>query len=333
MSQTLKITNFSESNINETTVLTADTPAGSGVLAVDNSVDFSGGVFVLVGGPGSKIAEIIQAATVELPNQIPLVSNTMLAHEQNESIVALFANQINIYVAANPPSNLQPPDSQFTLQATINIDANNETTSYTDVNGSGNFWYKSTYYNSSSTAETDIASSSAIRGNYTPNYCSITDIRKTAGMMANPYISDVDIDAKRTEAQNQIDGILNGMYTIPFQPPVDKMILGITRMLAAGMLMIDDPGAAGSGSAIYTEGKDKIADAEAMLAMVAARKYILTDAAGDQIISPSSSSSKSFPDATTTLESPGRMGGSFGSASHRNFRMSDVQGGYYGRRY
>src|SRR2546425_3242157 len=175
MGQTLKFTNYPNGTISDQTQLTADVAAGSNSLTVANTNDFTGGVFVLIGTAGAKGSEIILSTPTSSPTLIPLSTYTLLDHNQYEPAYALFGDKLNIYRAPNVDGS-QPPDSSFALLDTINIDPNDFSTTYTDAAGGGNYWYKYTNYNFLTAAETNLATATAVRGNFNVNYCTIDEI-------------------------------------------------------------------------------------------------------------------------------------------------------------
>ena len=61
MPLTLKLTNFDEGSILDQTQLTDDAPVGANNLSVDNTNDFTLTSFLLLGGIGSKDAELLQS--------------------------------------------------------------------------------------------------------------------------------------------------------------------------------------------------------------------------------------------------------------------------------
>jgi hypothetical protein len=125
----------------------------------------------------------------------------------------------------------------------------------------------------------------------------------------------------RVEAQQEIHNALQGEYDVPFALPCDPMITAINRLLAAGKLLMNNPGSMGRSGAIYQEGEDKTSQARTMLQLIQERKYILTDANGTQLLDPNAQATKAWPNSTTPSVSRYQGG------SHRNFRMGDVQDG------
>lgn len=341
MSQTLKVANFSDVNIVDETRLTGPIVPGAIDLPVENSWNnFSGGAFVLIGVAGSKVGEINQAGVIESASDIPLASPTILNHNQFDPVYSLFADKIRIYRAADAGQGAQPADAAFnygTPYDTIAIDPSDANTGYTDVTGGPQWWYKATYYNSSSGAESDIASSVAVRGNFTVDYCSLDEIRREAGFKFAPYITDDQIDEKRQAAQDEINGALDVFYQTPLQPPIPSNLKNICIVLAAGYLraaqysQISDPG---------VNGQNKIDWAQIELDKLILKERVLVNKQGVALDQPGAAGGvEGWPNATTA-NTRGSQGG-----SARVFRISDTQpqavddsgrpvgNPYYGRRW
>ena len=324
MAQQLTIDNYGSLNIIQRDQLAADTLVGDQTITVPNTNGYTTNQHAIIGAIGVDTSELVQFQSTPSATTVHLVAPLRLPHQRFDKLTLIFGDQIRIYRAPNT-NGLVPDDSTFTVLQTLTINYDEQTTYYTDAAGSDAFWYKFTYYDSTSGAETNLAESVAGRGGGYSFYASLDQIRKTAGMVDNPYITDADINQYRVEAQQEIHNALQGMYDIPFKPPIDPMLTGITRLLAAGKLMMDNPGTMGRSSAIYLEGEDKAQQARDMLTLIDNRQYFLTNGNGETIISPNSQSSKSWPNVTTPSVSPDQGG------SRRNFSIADVQEGT--RRY
>jgi hypothetical protein len=319
MAQQVEIDNFGPLNTLDPDQLQADSLPNTSQILTDNTAIYVVGQYIVVGPLGTELAELKIIQSIDDATHMTFTTPLALKHFRFDPLTALNGNQIRIYRAANVDGHV-PADSSFTVLGTVGIATNQMITLYVDQTGDSNWWYKSTYYNTVTTYETSLAESTVARGGGYNFYCSIYEIRKSAGLLGNQYITDAEIDAKRKEAQDEINAALSGMYNVPFQPPVDSMITGITRLMAAGKLLNDEYG---PGTAPMSgEGAKKLNDAMVMLNLIDSRQYILNDITGQSLLSPNSQSSKSFPDKNTALQN-GQPSG-----SDRNFRMSDVQGDY-----
>lgn len=324
MAQQVEIDNFGSLNVVDSDKLEADVLPGANQIQTDNTANYTVGQYVCIGALGTEGCEIGTVASIVDATHLQFTNPVKLKHDRFDALTPLNGDQIKVYRAPNM-TGLLPDDSTFGVLGSVPIVVSDPVTLYIDSSGGNAYWYKSTYYNSATNFESTLADSTAARGGGYDYYASAYAIRKTAGLVNNQYITDADIDEKRKEAQDEIDAALTGMYTTPFQPPIDSMISGITRLLAAGKLMMDDPGGQGANSLIYKEGQDKINQARKMLKLIDDRAYTITDSNGASTMSPNSQSSKSFPDATTVAQGGGQPG------NDRLFRMSDVADG--SRRY
>ena len=325
MSVQLKIDNFDDGNVLYTDKLDADTTVGAQALQLKSSNGYLANQMLVVGALGTDGCEIVRVQTAPDATHVNLAAQLTLPHTKDDTITWIAGDQIKLYRAANV-TGYPPTDDQYAVVTppspqTIQFD---EQYSYLyDINGSRNYWYKFTYLNSNTSAETNLSDSSSSRGGGVNYYCTVQDIRETAGMAGNQYITDSKIDEKRIEAQAEIDSALNGMYDVPFDGDnIDPMIKGITRLLAAGKLLSDDYGP-GYGS-MSGEGDSKQAEARSMLQLIQTRQYQLIDQTGVSLLDPNSASSKAFPNAATIYQGPGNAG------SDRLFRMGDAAG--YGTR-
>lgn len=236
MSQIIKTANYSSSNIIEQTKLTADIAAAVTTLPVENSGGFANNDYVYIGNYGAESGEMKQLSATPPSGTSLTITATTLAHNRYDQAVKLFGNQIRLYRAANVDGT-QPTDANFSLLSTTNIDFDQTDTSIEDASGSSDYWYKYTYYNETSSAETSLATSGAMRGGGYGNYCSIEQIRQAAGLTNNRWISDTRIDEKRQAAQDEVNGALVGLYTVPFTGPIPATIQDITARIAAGLLL------------------------------------------------------------------------------------------------
>ena len=119
MAQTLNLPNFKSNNIlvGSQTILSANVSAAASSLPVLNAQNYTS-QYLLVGIPGADTAELLPNTSVNSGTSIALTSNTVLAHYQNDPVMALFGNQIKIYRATDAGQGLEPPDSSFSLIAT-----------------------------------------------------------------------------------------------------------------------------------------------------------------------------------------------------------------------
>lgn len=249
MSQTIKLPNFNSLNNrnSEKTRLAGDTVVGATSLTVQNNNGIVPNLFLLIGLEGAEKSEIraVSAAT-----GATLITTLALSFEHfyNDPVTVLFGNQIKVYRAPNVDGN-KPADNAFLYLATVDIEADQGTTTYTDPSGSSAWWYKSTYFNSLLTLETSLADTIAVRGGGFGNYVSIDAIRQEAGFKNNVNVTDSLIDEKRQTAQDEVNSSLYGVYAVPFAAP-NGIIKNITLMIAVMYLHVAKFGAYDEDSAV-----------------------------------------------------------------------------------
>jgi hypothetical protein len=251
-------------------------------------------------------------------------------HYFDDPVTVLIGNQIKIYRSPNV-NGLQPDDSAFVYHATVDIDPDQLETTYTDPSGSSEFWYKLTYSNSTTTAETSLADSGSARGGGVGQYVSIEDIRNEAGFKNNHNISDTLIDQKRQVAQAEVNAAASSRYAVPFASPVNPIIANITLMIAVKYLLLSQYGAFDS----MTGAKEKIEMAENQLARITEGSLVLVAADGSSLALPSSGSTSTggtsdlgmsgFPNAQTASLKHDELG-----AGDFMFKRSMIDG--YGER-
>lgn len=306
MSQKITIENFSSLNLVENTELSADANLGATTFNILNPNGFTDDSIFVIGLLESETLEKFVVDSIS-GFVVTTTATSIRAHKKFEQVNKLFGNQIKIYRASNSDGSL-PDDSDFSLLATVDIDFDQGSTNYTDATGSSSYWYKSTYYNSTSSAETSLTNSVGIRGGGFGDYCSIELIRKEAGLLTNKYVSDADIDQKRKAAQDEINGTLIGLYEVPFTNPVPDIIVEITAKLAAGMLLMSPAG----NSYVNTsqEGSDKVKEARAELDKIKVKaKTIVVN--GESIAMPNVGGFSMYPDKSTANKTPAEGGPRF----------------------
>ena len=319
MSQTVTISNYSEKNILETTSLSADAASGQAVLTVENNQNFSADKHVLIGRKGSETVEKIQVLSVAGVSTITATANLAKSHQKFDTVTRLFGNKVRVYRASNVDGS-QPADGSFTLLTTVDIDYDDQQTSYTDADGSSDYWYKATFYDSVGTTETPLGDSGAVRGGGFGNYTSIESIRKEAGLQGNTYVTNELIDEKRQAAQAYINSALAGRYEVPFTSPINPLIAEITRVLAAGYVLTKEYG--NTSSSTYKEGKDKInsvtnEDKTGTLDRIDSGSLTLVGATGVSVAATGGGNTAGWPNGTTAT-AQSTVGG-----APRLLRMSD----------
>lgn len=316
MSVTINIDNYGALNIKEKLILTADIAAGVTSLPVVNSDGPVASDFLVLGALGTEYSEKVQAsATTPTPDatHINLQAVTAIKHSQFDPAWLLFGDQIQVYRAPNVDGNFPADTAYTTLGSPISIDTDEMYTAYTDASGSNAYWYKFVYKNSVSGNTTNLADSVAKRGGGYGTYTSVENIRREAGLYNNQFITDAMIDAARYRAQFEIDGALQGMYTIPFQPPINPIVATMTDKLAASYLLATDYGPMASGNS--KDADKKLTEYQRIMQKIDSKSYVLTDVNGNDMSIAGAGGNKAWPNDTTD-STPVDQGG-----SQRNFRM------------
>lgn len=315
---TLQIDNFPAVNVKDKLILTGDTVAGITSIPVVNSEGVSADDVLVLGPLVSEYSEQLYAAhTGFAPDHTHVVTSaaTVAAHDQFDPLWVLFGDQIKIWRAPNVDGTL-PADTAFTLLTTVGIDYDEASTEYQDAAGSNAYWYKVTYKNSITAAETNLANSPiAIRGGDYGTYTTLENIRREAGMGNNQFITDSQIDAARYRAQFELDGALQGMYPVPFQPPINPMVALMTEKLAASYLLSIDYGPMASGNS--KDADKKLGEYQRLMDKIDSKNYVLTDTNGNDLSIAGAGGNKAWPNDTTAT-TDGSSGG-----NTRIFRMSD----------
>lgn len=323
MSQTLSAPNYLANNQVQQTRLAELIPQASSALTVQNNNGFTAGDYFVVGTLGSEVTELLVVGSVTGETAITPSASTTLDHNSYDYVTKLFGNQLKVYRAPDVNGLAPVFDLSMLLGSPFDLDVDQAYTAYTDPDGGSGFWYKFTYFNSATNAETNLADSQAVRGGGVGDYCSVPAVREEAGFNNAPYVTDQMIDRKRQAAQREIDSALVGSYTVPFVQPINAFIADICTRLAAGLLLLEQYGQL--QRQVTTDGATKVAAARADLQKIALGEIKLTDSTGTSTALPDSSgAAASWPDQTTA-EAPRSEGG-----ARRYFRMSALEG-YHGR--
>lgn len=243
MSQTIALENFSSLNLLEQTELNADVAVGATTISPKSTDNLTANHLLYLGRTGSEGGEKVTIDAIASETSLTIdAPGTTKPHSQFEPVYRLFGDQLKVYRALNVDGST-PADGSFSLLGTpLDIDFDDVQTSYTDPDGSEDYWYKYTFYNSVSTEETDIAATNAVRGGNVGNYASITAVRREAGLLTNRNISDAMIDEQRQTAQALINARLGGRYIVPFSGSINPLVEKMTVMLAAGWLLLRNYG-------------------------------------------------------------------------------------------
>lgn len=228
--------------------ITADVAAGATTVLVPQTVDFDIDYAVL-GEEGSDTAEIVQVMSGDGINTLT-ISATINKHYADEPITGFRYNQRKFYgslLATGPFVELTGDGSPVD----INV-SDKQGTLLEYAGGEGYIYFKATYYDQTSSEESNIADANAVLANEAARYCSIYAIRKQGGLTNNPYITDGFIETYRKRAENEVNSYLNARYILPLINStgvleIPWMVENVTVLLAAGYMDYQQLGAEGDG--------------------------------------------------------------------------------------
>jgi len=306
MSETQRIPNFSDLNLKERSYVSVAANSAQAILNVTNAAGFLANDFVWVGPNfGSEIAEIKQIQSIT-GNQLTFTGNLSNNHAKLERVVKLFGDKVKLYSSANIDGSI-PADSTFTtVIGSAPIQADDMFTDITDSAGSSLYWYKAVYLNSFTNNETSLSQSVAIRGGGYGHYVSIEDIRRECGLTEDIQIDDTQVATRRMEAEDIINGMLRGAgYVLPlvdsknnaYTPP---LIENACRLLAAGMILVQDYGP--TAVTDTKDGEGKMKEAYDIMDKIAYDDIVLLDEQYNQL--QRTNRVLGYPDNTTTTSGP-----------------------------
>ena len=276
MPTTLAIESFSENNIRERSKLSEGADIGAQTLTFESAEGFADGDTIYVGELSREGCEKAVIASVNDAMTVTLSQPLSLRHGRYEAVSSVVGDKIHVYRAANVDGTV-PTDAAFSVLATREIDPDQLSTYFTDPAGNSNYWYRYTYYNEISLAETDLDDSDARRGDDFGHYASLGEIRKEAGFENAFNLSDTVVDQQRRAAESEINTALASKYSVPFSP-VPEIIHTLTVQLAAGLLLQN----AYRGT---DRGKDKLKAARDLIKALQTGDQTITDENGSAITS------------------------------------------------
>jgi len=269
--------------LGEKTFFTEDEAVGQTSLLCTNVQGFSANEYVVLGRLGSETSEIRLIASVSTNSIVTTVATTF-KHYKDEPIILIRYNQRKFYRSSSESgvySHLSSEGSPVDIQVDVP-----EGTEFEDSSGTSTSWYKSTYYNSTTAAETSLDDATAVKAGDTESYTSVYKIRQEAGFEENDYISSELINRYREEAELQVDGSLAIAYSLPLSS-IPKMVTHITTLLAAGFLLSKEYGLEADVE-ISKTGQRKIDRAEELLQKIVDGKLLLIDSSGNELSKKSS---------------------------------------------
>lgn len=233
----------------ERTALSAAAAAGTSVvLNVVNSTGYAVNDYVVVGLEGSEIAELCEITAVAATTIT--VGVLALAHNIDDPVVKFRYNQRKFYgslTATGSYTELTGYGSPVTIAVN---DPQGTILEYTG--GEGYLYFKSTYFNSHTSEESNIVDADTVLADESVRYCSLYAIRKQGGLTNNPYVTDGLIEVYRKRAESEVDSYLNARYILPLtnstgSHEIPFLVENCTMLLAAGYMDYQELGKDGEG--------------------------------------------------------------------------------------
>lgn len=284
--------------------LSDDVSSGnSAVLSVDGSTNFAINDFIVVGFEGSDIAEICQISAV---GPLTLTVTTLkYAHKIDDPVIKYRYDKRKFYgslTATGSYTEITGSGSPVTIQVN-----NPQGTLIEYIGLEGYVYFKSTYYNSTDTTETDIANANAVYSDESLRYCSIYVIRKQAGLTNNPYITDGIIETYRRRAENEVDSYLNARYVLPLinstgSNEIPFLVENCTTLLAAGYMDYQEFGRDGEGVKWLGEARSILKKLQ-----TSGGQQLLGSDKAEMATKTNSNGVSSFPDQVDNNNGPARL--------------------------
>lgn len=229
----------------EHTALLADASAGTNVtISVLDNNGIALNSYVVIGYEGAEQTEIAKVNSAVTLGSLIQVDKLLFAHKADAPVTVYRFNQRKFYGCVTPtgtfveltaygsPANIQADDPQGTL--------------FEYSGPEGYTYFKSTYFNSTTSEETDIADSDAVAGDQSTRYTTIYNIKHQAGLTNNPYITDGVVETYRKRAESEVRSIIMFRYNLPLVE-IPAIIENCCSLLAAGYMDYREFGRDGEG--------------------------------------------------------------------------------------
>lgn len=161
---------------NDTTALSGLISAGAVSAIVKNNTAFQSNDFVVLENIGVEQAELLPVANISGFTAVTLGSGCRFSHSTDTSMTKIGYDKVRFYSAPTKTGS-------YSLLATVNMRVDYpDGTPYNDTVGTSTTWYKITYYNSTTTAESSFSDS--WQGTGIPDY-SLRGIQDRVVVQAN----------------------------------------------------------------------------------------------------------------------------------------------------
>lgn len=173
----------------ESTNLTAPAVSGQKALAVQNSAGFAIDDYVVIGEIGSESAEIGQIDSISSATSITLKSNLGILHGASQSLTKIPYNQIKIYYDTTSAGSF----ANQIAGSPAGITVDESETKLNDPVGSSARWYKFTFFNSTTAAETSKADSIAVQGGIAQELFTLEELKQEIDLKPSDKSHDADL--------------------------------------------------------------------------------------------------------------------------------------------
>lgn len=272
--------------------LDADVLAGSNVaLTLINNEGIADDTYIVIGWEGNELAEIQQVNQAVSPGTQVRVATLKFNHKKGEPVTVYRYNQRKFYGALAAGGSY----TQLTSYGSpVDIAVDNPQGTFLEYNGGeGYAYFKATYYNSTTADETDQSDAIETSGNESLRYTTLWNIRKHAGLAGNGAYSDLRLETKRGQAENEINSAIFARYILPLTE-VPGLISQICELLAAGYIDYEEFGADG-------EGVKWLGEARSLLKGITDGSRLLIGADGTELArNENSARVTGYPNATDT---------------------------------
>lgn len=222
----------------ERTKLTAGVSAGNSIsIPVDSSTGYAVNDYIVIGAEGGETAEVTQITSV--PDATHIVATLALAHLTDDPIVKYRYNKRKFYGSVTSGGAYTELTSYGSPAVILVNNPAGALLEYTG--GEGYLYFKSTYWNTTTSEESDILAANPVLADESARYTSLYAIRKQAGITENPFYDDGRVEEKRKQAENEVNSYLYEKYSLPLTndlgvAEVPPMVATVTRLLAAGYI-------------------------------------------------------------------------------------------------
>lgn len=251
--------------------LRAVVTAGSSVaVPVDSSQGVVAGDYVVIGFEGNELTEMCKVTDVS--DTTITVLALKFNHVEGEPFTVYRYNQRKFYGATTAAGSYTELTGDSSPK---DISVDDPQGTVLEYSGSTYTYFKATYYNSTTLEETDAAESDAVLGDESARYASLYAIRKHAGLAGNPRYSDLRIETKRRQAENEINSVLAAKYVLPLAE-IPGLLSQICELLAAGYIDYEEFGK-------DSEGVKWLSEARALLKSIQKGTQLLIGADGTEL--------------------------------------------------